>query len=833
MAAVYRFVLSVRPTTAPDGSTTQFLFSGDDWTTKPTDTPANTAVRGLLLNPGTLQRNLFSGKGVTGAIKPTYGNFVLANKAPVKGQPGLLDDWLGYGLAGAELLLYRGPVGAAFPAGYKVVQRSFCHSFWADESAITIRQRDALQLLDKPVVIEGFAGTGGIEGTGAVAKRKQFVATDPGLIEPILVDAIRLIYYVQSTGTGGVHGSHLVDGPGVELSPFDVFDRGVEITRDAAVYASRAELEAVSPAPGHVRYWFGPASVLYTGQYDGPVYFRLGSKPDGDLRVFAAGYPTDADAQRLGVLWGSFNAAHFALRAGVPLADVSLTQADLPVAAVLVDDETTYAEMLADQALAQQGWFGFDRLGKFRSGYLRDPIYEDPTPVSVYTFTEAAIKDFRREVVGGMEVPQASVAVTAGQAWPCQVAGGASNTLIDYLSRRVWSSFSGQSAATKLRDPGAEHQAVNMRNRRIQNELSRTRWLQRYFFLYGGARNAFGFTVPLSDEVLDLELHDVVTLQHSRFGLQAGRNFRIVSITVDCSADVPFMRLVVWGGEPGTYTATAPSVGGTAFVSPMVRYAAVGDVTGYGYGRITITGGSPFASVGDVTGFGAGRLLNDPNWAAVSMLVQGGTAASTTITDLSATGGTATINAGGAWSATQQVFGRNMIRCTSNTMDADPFTSTGGTSRFTRASGQALTIECYLYLVTVENVSRAAQLWYWANGAIGRVAELFVQGTSRTLTMRLESASEVTYSTLAANTLHFLQLVVATDNTFSLRVNGTEVGTGTFPVDTYAGAHDFYVGSNPTADGATTTADYYLSPLRWTLGVERAGGVPAAQFPVG
>jgi hypothetical protein len=258
----------------------------------------------------------------------------------------------------------------------------------------------------------------------------------------------------------------------------------------------------------------------------------------------------------------------------------------------------------------------------------------------------------------------------------------------------------------------------------------------------------------------------------------------------------------------------------------------VGEVTGYTYGRMSMRGQSPNAAVGDVTGFGSGRLLADPSWASVSMLVQGGAAASTTITDLSTTGGTAAISAGGAFSTSQQVFGNNMIRVTANTMAAAPFTSTGSTSRFTRSSGQALTIECYLYLVTVENVSRAAQCWYWSNGAIGRVAELFVQGTSRTLTMRLESASEVTYGTLAANTLHFLQLLVS-DNSFSLRVNGTEVGTGTFPTDVYAGDHSVYVGSNPTADGAASSAEYFLSPLRWTQGVERAGGVPTAAFEVG
>lgn len=56
-----RFVLSITPTVNDDGSTLQYLFSPDSWATKPTDTPPNKPVMGLLKNPGTLRRELFAG----------------------------------------------------------------------------------------------------------------------------------------------------------------------------------------------------------------------------------------------------------------------------------------------------------------------------------------------------------------------------------------------------------------------------------------------------------------------------------------------------------------------------------------------------------------------------------------------------------------------------------------------------------------------------------------------------------------------------------------------------------------------------------------------------
>lgn len=629
-----RFVLAVSPVVADDGSTALHLFSADHWTTAPTDTPANTPVRGLLGNPGTLRRELFSGARVTGAITPSWGNVTLANPAPDAAGAGELDEWVDYGLAGADVTLYWGPVGGAFPATYTVVYVAKCHSFVADSAELTIRLRDDLQLLDQPVVTDGFAGTGGIEGTGAVAKRKQFVAGDPGLIEPILVDAVRQIYFVQSTGTGGLHDAWKTN-PGAEINAFDVFINGVEVTRSASNYASADEMLASSPEPGHVKFWFGPDSAMVFGAKDGPVYFRLSGDAAsiaGDVRVWAYGSPSDADAARLGVAWGSFFAPLFALRAGVSRSRLD-GSSGLVVQSRLVDDDSTYLDVLADAALSYQGWFGFDRLGTFRSGYLLDPastspywgitdgVITAPVPaadsVSVYTFTERQMTgQLRREPPSGMEVPVWTVSGTAGDTWPSQVAGGASDELRDYCTRKVGASFSGAASATKLRDPGAPAASVKMRGRVLQNSFSIRLWLERYLALYGGQRHFFSFTVPMSDDVLALDLHDCVTLQHRRFGCQAGVKARIVSITIDCGAAVPSMRFVLWAGTPGRYTggssASTPGGGGggaPAFVPPTIALQAMGDFTGFMFGTLASGGGATLgASAADMGAF-TGAML--------------------------------------------------------------------------------------------------------------------------------------------------------------------------------------------------------------------------------
>lgn len=627
-----RFVLAVSPVVADDGSTALHLFSADSWTTTPADTPANTPVRGLLRNPGTLRRELFSGARVTGAITPSYGNVVLANPAPNAAGAGELDEWVDYGLAGADVTLYWGPVGGAFPADYATVYVAKCHSFVADSSDLTIRLRDQMQLLDQPFVTDGFAGTGGVEGTGAVASRKQGVLGEPALIEPILVDPVRLIYWVQSTSPGGYFD--LWKGqPTAEVSPFDVYINGVKVSRSASNYASVDDMLANAPAAGYVRHYFGADSAVVSGHKTGPVYFRLVGSVAGDVRVVAQGYPTDADHAALGYPTGSFGAAHLALRAGVPLADIDLTQQALSVLGSLADDTRTYADILSDEAMAYSGWYGFSRLGRFRSGYLLDPAstsgYYGCTPgllgtepaadsVSLYTFTERQmLAPLRREPVAGMEAPVWSVAAVMGQTWPSQVAKGATDTLRDYSTRKAWASFSAVASGTKLRDPGAVHADVKVRARAITNDFGRRLWLERYLALYAGRRHFFSFTVPLSEDVLALDLHDCVTLQHRRFGCAAGVKARVVSITIDCAANVPSVRFVLWAGTPGRYTGGSSSStpggggGGVAFVPPTLGLAALGDFTGFMFGTLSGAGGASGGSatiLGDFTGAMVGEV---------------------------------------------------------------------------------------------------------------------------------------------------------------------------------------------------------------------------------
>lgn len=683
------FVVEVSPTVADDGSTATYLFSTHAFATRPTDTPANTPVRALLRNAGTVRRELFSGARVTGAITPSYGNITLANPAPVEGAEGELDAWLAYGISGSRVVVRWGNLGDAYPAAWTTVYIAYAHSMIVDTATITIRLRDRLQLLDKPVVNEAFAGTGGVEGTGNVSKKKQFVSSDPGLIEPVLIDANRLIYFVQSTGDGGLRDLWKVN-PAPKVRPYDVYDQGVRLTRATANYASEAEILASAPASGEVKFWFGQASTFVPSWTNGPVYFRLGSPPAGDLRCFPLGYPTDLDHTLAGRAVGLFTAGQMALRSGVDVASIGADV--LQASSQLVNDDATYLDLLADCALAFNGWFGFSRLDQFRSGYLLDPEstsfsygmlvggpYAPSPSTSIYTFTGAAVNSLRREPPAGMEAPVWSASFEVGQTWQSELAGGADPELRDYLTRDpAWTAFQGVSTSTLLANPGAITASVQVRGRYVQNNTDALRMAQRYLALYGGRRDFWTFSVPMADDVLALDLHDCVTLQTPRFGLSAGRKHRIVGITLDCAAAVPQIKFTLWGGEAGVWTGGSGGPGtvgwgggGSPTTAPQALRNAIGDFTGYMFGTVSASGGvgagggaTGGSAMGDFTGYMAGGVVGDPYFADVQLLLHGnGTDGSTTFTDSSSYGRTVSIGGGSPQiSTTQSKFGGASIR---------------------------------------------------------------------------------------------------------------------------------------------------------------------------
>lgn len=852
-----RFVAEITLTVSADGSPQTFYVSSDGFTTLPTDTPANTYIPGTLKNAGTVERTLFTGPRITGPITPNFGNIVILNPEQDEGE-GLYDAWAGYGASGGRVVVRWGDETAAYPDGYVTVYIAYVHSLLADTGEITLRLRDRMQLFDKPLVSEGFAGTGGLEGNGGISKLKQWVADDPGFIEPILVDYVKQIYFVQSTGTwvAGLEASYSATQP---VNPFDVYENGVRIARATSSYASEAEILSAAPAPGEVKLYYGSSSTYIPGWKNGPVYFRLGTPPVGELRVFPQGAPNDAIFSRYGSTIGSFNSAVLAVMAGVAREDIDASSA-LSVTAVLVNDNRTFLEILSDQALCYQGWFGFTRSDIFRAGRLLDPegasiyygINEDvgyghSTPsTSIYTFTSQDIQGFQRVPISGMEAPIHSVNAAFGDTFPSQISEAAHNSIKDYLTRtpKYWAA-SGASSETLLANPGALSASVEGHSRFFQNNFTVRLWMERYFVLYGGRRNFYSFSCQMSPELLALDLHDVVTLQHHRFGLSAGKKHRIAGMTVDCSTGVPTIKFLLWGGERGRYTGTTnteiPSGGGGSGTPAEViekQHSLLGDFTQVFYGTVETTdpggdtSGLSIESLGLFTQLFYGEVLYDPYFSSVVLLVQGGTNGSTTIQDQTTLyGDTATINAGAAFDNSQQVFGHNMIGATHMLPDITAFTSFGVDSRFTRASSEEWTAEIYCRWNSLQNTTSSGLLLSWYSFS-GNLLTLKFYGNSGQLALINGSTNVDNLTTLSADTTYFIQATYDSSNNLTIDVDGVEVYSDTGSSSNGAGTYSMFIGATPAATNTATSA-WWVGPARITKGVARPrGSVPLAEFPL-
>lgn len=226
-----------------------------------------------------------------------------------------------------------------------------------------------------------------------------------------------------------------------------------------------------------------------------------------------------------------------------------------------------------------------------------------------------------------------------------------------------------------------------------------------------------------------------------------------------------------------------------------------------------------------------GNEGGDPYWGNVSLLIQDGTAGTTLIQDRSSYGGSVTATANASWSAAHQVHGNNTIAVTSIGPSIPAFTSSGAGSRFTRDSGEELTVEVYFYYSALSNISTSLPLFWWVNSIHGSIVELYLQENGGRLAMRQNSGAIDYFGFTSSSTLHFVQLTVS-GNTYYLDVDGTQVGTGTFTSYNSTGTYSVYACASSVTSSSGGSTQAWVSPFRWTKGVARArGSVPSSSFP--
>jgi hypothetical protein len=497
-----RIVAEITLTVDAGGTTQTFYMGTSGYATKPTDTPANTYIAPRIKSVGSFRRELFSGSRVTGAVRPSFGEIVLMNG------DGGLDAWMGYAISGSKVTVRIGDENAAYPAGYTTVYVAYAQHLVADFSEIRLRLRDRLNLLDQPLITSQFTGAGGLEGsTGMAGKLKQWVSSDPCWFPPILIDAASQLYFVQSTGTGGLSGL------------FAIYEGGIAITRGTD-YPDAATCISTSPAAGQARFWFGTGG-------NGPVYVRLGSVPQLDLRVNGFGYQTSGSA------W-TFSA--MAAQAGI-----SGGTGAGAVGAQYVDDSRTYLDVMEAGCTQFFIYFGMTRLDAFVSA-----VFNVPGVTASYSFNQHNAKSWTRTPVQDMDAPVWSLTANVGKTYPGNVAAGASATNKEIYQRAPWwSSVAKTDAAVKTANPGAVAAVVSTDVRAFSNTTDQTTFTTGYFTRYGVRRDFYTCTVPLDAATISLELHDTVEIKLPRFGLNSGKKMRIITQQIDC--DKRQITYGMWG----------------------------------------------------------------------------------------------------------------------------------------------------------------------------------------------------------------------------------------------------------------------------------------------
>jgi hypothetical protein len=488
------------------------------YATGPTDTPASTQYLPRVKTAGLFRRDIASPGRIYGTTTVGYGMVELANA------DGTLDGWLDYGFDGRAITIKAGEDGAPYADMVTVLLGTMDQIQANGLSTLTVRIRDRLHELDKPLQTVAYTGgnslPAGLEGVEDLrGKLKPRVYGNVCNLSPPCVNTSRLIYQVSDSA--------------VYAMPL-CLDQGVALTKGAD-YSSQADMETTAPSAGQYRCWLAGG------------YFRLGSTPAGRITIGGQQYDTTGTSARPGNMLSEI-AQDAGIAAGdVSAGDVSALNAAYPygdMGVMLPLDGTQTALELMDYIAASVGaWYGFDRLGVLRMQQLAAPSLAD----AVYTFGAHEILTVARRSSddAGAGVPAWASKIRYYRNWSPMsdgdFAGSVSLTDRQWL-REEWRNTRGLDASVKTKHPQAwevEYDSASVTVSGVANEADRRLALLKV------ERALYEVKVHLRLSMISLiELGAVVRLDIDRFGLRE-KPLRITSILHDPRAQTA--ELTLWG----------------------------------------------------------------------------------------------------------------------------------------------------------------------------------------------------------------------------------------------------------------------------------------------
>lgn len=473
-----------------EASLKTLLYSDRGYISHPTDTPASTWYEGRIKAGMRVERRIIGRDGV-GGLARVFVEIALVNRDG--GLDMLTHD---YALPGRAARLYVGRPGDP-RAHFGLVASAVTERIWTALGDVRVRLSDGLARLDRNVNTTTYAGTGGLEGGADLKGKYKPKAYGPNFnVSPPLVDSAKLIYQV--------HDGAINDVPAV-------YDRQILLTQGAD-YASQSDLETIAPSAGEYRVW-KPGG-----------FFRLGATPDGTLTSDVEGDATGSYISKTGeIVQRILEAQAGFLAADINTGSFASINASAPAAVgIWIGTEGRKIDEAADELLAGIGAFGgFSRLGQFTVGLVAVP----QAGTSAATFTEEDIVEIER-------LP--SPASVDPIVWRTLVGYQRNYTVQSDLAAGVTAERR-TFAAEPIRVETADDASIQSRHRLARELLVEGLYrdqadaaaeTDRLLDLWGVERSMLRVKVP--PRALLQDLGDVVTLQHSRYGLSAGVDARVL-----------------------------------------------------------------------------------------------------------------------------------------------------------------------------------------------------------------------------------------------------------------------------------------------------------------
>jgi hypothetical protein len=493
------------------GTTTVLRYSSQPYTTKPSDTPANSYYEERIVNPASISRSLYSNGTTSGASRVNYGTVELTNV------DGGLDYIFPYSFDGRSLVIKIGNAGDNYSA-FTTILNGTMEQVEFTFSKVTILVRDKLAIVDMPLQTTLYAGNNslpnGVEGVDDIAKTpKPLLYGQVFNIAPIMVNSSKLTYQINDSAIASVS---------------NVYDKGVALTFHSDE-PTVAAMEAHNPPSGKY------STCLALG------YIRVGSVPSGLLTCDATQGATSANRTTAQVLKA------MALKAGIASGDINasdvtaLDTANNSVIGIWIDGADS--AMVAMDKVAQSigAYFGFDALGVLRMGLFAAPTGSATLEIDINNILSI---EHGRTNDTDKGIPAWRVNLTYQKNYSVQdfdLAGAVTAARRSVLSLPALTK-SAEDTAIKAQytlAPTIEKESLLVDATAAQTEATRL------LNLYKTSRDLYTVTIALDLTTTLPDLNNIVNITMNRFGLNSGKLFKIIGIESDYSKNRA--TLTLWG----------------------------------------------------------------------------------------------------------------------------------------------------------------------------------------------------------------------------------------------------------------------------------------------